>query len=96
MNGGRVARRLIVTGRVQGVGFRDFVLAQSRRLDLGGLVRNRVDGSVEIQAVGADCAIAALVEACRAGPSSARVDAVEVSDLDPAGLPEEFRRAPTI
>ncbi|MBS0295338.1 MAG: acylphosphatase [Proteobacteria bacterium] len=72
----RHAERLIVEGRVQGVGYRWWTLGQARRLGLYGWVRNRLDGTVEILAIGADAAIDALAEACRQGPSPARVSAV--------------------
>jgi acylphosphatase len=72
----RHAERLIVEGRVQGVGYRWWTLGEARRLGLEGWVRNRRDGTVEILAIGVGDAVDALAEACRHGPSSARVSAV--------------------
>jgi acylphosphatase len=73
----RHAERLIVEGRVQGVGYRWWTLGEARRLGLDGWVRNRVDGTVEILAIGEADAIDALVQACRQGPPAAAVETVE-------------------
>jgi len=70
-------QRLVVTGKVRQVGFRDFTVRKAREYGVTGWVRNRSDGSVEILASGNDDAVAALVEACREGPPLARVDHVE-------------------
>src|SRR5512146_3579316 len=64
---------LRVTGRVQGVGYRAWALETATRLGLRGWVRNRVDGSVEALIIGAEDAVAAMIEACRDGPFAARV-----------------------
>jgi acylphosphatase len=87
--------RLIVTGRVQGVGYRDWVVEMAERLGLTGWVRNRVDGSVEAVIVGDDAAVGRMIDACRRGPRLARVDAVDVDPLDLDVLPEGFARRPT-
>ncbi len=73
----RVAVRLVIRGRVQGVGYRWWAVREATRLALDGWVRNRRDGSVELLAAGADAAVAALVEACWRGPGAAEVIAVE-------------------
>jgi acylphosphatase len=64
---------LVIQGRVQGVGFRYFVLRQADTLRLAGWVRNLADGDVELEAEGDRASLEALVEAARRGPSSARV-----------------------
>ena len=87
--------RLSITGRVQGVGYRDWAIATGLRLGLAGWVRNRHDGSVEALVVGDDASVGAMIEACRRGPSLARVDAVDVEPVDLDVLPEGFRRLPT-
>ena len=87
--------RLTVTGRVQGVGYRDWVMEMAERLGLSGWVRNRVDGSVEAVIVGDDGAVGRMIEACRHGPPAARVDAVEVEPLDLDVLPDGFTQRPT-
>jgi acylphosphatase len=72
------ARRFIVRGRVQGVGFRWFVEAEAQRLGIAGWVRNNHDGSVEILAQGSRDQLAGLHSRLREGPRAARVDAVDV------------------
>jgi acylphosphatase len=70
------ALRIVVKGRVQGVGFRVWTIAQARRHNVRGWVRNRRDGSVEALLIGPAEALDALVESCRRGPSGARVSHV--------------------
>ena len=74
--------RLRVTGRVQGVGYRLWVMRTAAHLGLRGWVRNRTDGSVEALVTGAPDDIAAMIEACRNGPPGARV-------ADVAAAPDE-------
>jgi len=69
--------RVVVRGRVQGVGFRAWVVQQATELGLGGQVANRVDGSVEAEAVGPAGALERFVAALRRGPTHARVEQVE-------------------
>ena len=73
-------RRWVVSGRVQGVGFRWFVLRRAEALGLRGWVRNLPDGRVEIVAAGSPEAIGDIDAAIRAGPRLARVDDVETAD----------------
>ena len=68
---------LIVHGRVQGVGFRYFVTCEARALSLAGTVRNRADGTVEVEAEGDPAALAQLAAVVRRGPTGARVAHVE-------------------
>lgn len=72
-----VARRYLVRGRVQGVGFRAFVERAARRLDLTGYVRNLDDGSVEIYAVGPSESVDQLNGLLWQGPRWAEVRGVE-------------------
>ncbi len=72
------ARRYLVRGRVQGVGFRFFVREHARRLALGGFTRNLPDGRVEVMAQGQAVALADLESQLRAGPALSRVEDVEV------------------
>jgi acylphosphatase len=75
--------RAVVSGRVQGVGFRYFVEDAAVRLGLEGAVWNRRDGGVEVLARGERSALELLLERLRRGPSLSRVDAVEVQwDVD--------------
>jgi len=74
------ARRYIVRGRVQGVGFRWFVEREAHILGIAGWVRNNHDGSVEVLAQGTRDQLSGLHSRLREGPRAARVDSVEVSD----------------
>jgi acylphosphatase len=79
----RSARRFIVSGRVQGVGFRYFALDAARRDGLQGYVTNRDDGSVEAVAEGEPEALERFERALRRGPSRSRVEHVMVDELTP-------------
>lgn len=68
---------LVIRGRVQGVGFRYFVVRRAASLGLTGWVRNRPDGAVELEAEGAKPALEALVEAVGRGPTGARVSGMD-------------------
>lgn len=72
--------RFVVTGRVQGVGFRWFVMKQARALGLGGYVRNLEDGSVEVVADGDAEAVEGLAAALARGPAAADVRGVARSE----------------
>ena len=78
--------RLIVRGRVQGVGFRAFVEDEANLLALDGWVRNRRDGTVEALVAGPASDVEALIAAARRGPPASRVEAVEVGNADAAEL----------
>jgi acylphosphatase len=76
-----VIRHAVFRGRVQGVGFRDFVEQQAMQFGIEGWVRNRRNGSsVEAVFAGPQPKVAAVIEACRIGPPAARVDAVDQRD----------------
>ena len=87
--------RLAITGRVQGVGDRDWAVTTGQRLGLAGWVRNRTDGSVEALVVGDDDTVGKMIEACRRGPTLARVDSVDVEPVDLDVLATGFTRRPT-
>ena len=74
-----LAKRYIVRGRVQGVGFRWFVDHEARQLGLSGWVRNNLDGAVEVLAMGSEQQLGALRKKLEKGPRAARVD--EPGDL---------------
>ena len=73
--------RYLVSGSVQGVGFRWFVARHARSLGLAGYARNLPDGRVEVVVDGPDDALPALEELLRAGPANARVATVERSTI---------------
>jgi len=77
--------RLRITGRVQGVGYRAWMMQVAGRLGLRGWVRNRSDGSVEALVIGEEDAVARITETCREGPFGARVADVAVSDANDDG-----------
>lgn len=76
---------LLVSGRVQGVGFRATAADVADRLGLIGWVRNRPNGAVEIEAEGPGPQMAEFVAWCRQGPRYARVDKLELGELAPGG-----------
>jgi acylphosphatase len=78
--------RYLVSGQVQGVGFRWFVARHARSLGLAGYARNLPDGRVEVVVSGAEEAFPSLERLLRAGPANAQVDQVERSS-EPAALP---------
>jgi acylphosphatase len=77
-----MAKHLIISGRVQGVGFRMSMCCEAERLGVTGWVRNRRDGTVEAVIDGAPAAVAALIEWARAGPPGARVSGVAVGETE--------------
>jgi acylphosphatase len=86
-----IARRFVVRGRVQRVGFRLFVEDAARRENVLGYVRNEHDGSVEVMAEGEADAMQRLEMAIRRGPTGARVDDVQTTDLTPLNRFTTFR-----
>ena len=81
-----MSTRFLISGSVQGVGFRWFVARHARALGLAGFARNLPDGSVEVVVNGAEEALSALERLLRSGPAHAQVDQVERS-AGPATLP---------
>jgi acylphosphatase len=86
----RVARRFVIGGRVQGVGFRYFTQEAAARDGIHGWVRNLPDGRVEASAEGEAEAMERFERAIRSGPRGARVEAVEVEDDLPDGRETGF------
>ncbi len=83
-----IAKRVIVSGRVQGVFFRDSTKRAAQSRGVAGWVCNRDDGTVEAHFEGEDEAVGAMVEWARSGPPRADVTDVEVDDAEPEGLAE--------
>jgi acylphosphatase len=86
----RLARRIVVSGRVQGVGFRWFTQAAAVREGLHGWVRNLPDGRVEISAEGDAEALDRFEHRVRHGPTGARVEDVEIVDVGATGSDSGF------
>jgi acylphosphatase len=83
--------RIIVSGIVQGVGYRSFALRQGNSLNLGGYVRNTPDGRVEVEAEGDRADIERLISVLREGPRAAEVSGVHVEWKDHTGEFNGFR-----
>ena len=88
-----IAKHLRIRGRVQGVGFRQFVTRAAHDLHVSGWVRNRSDGSVEAIIAGTSEAVHMMIERARRGPSHAMVTACEVTDAH--GSYTRFEEHPT-
>jgi acylphosphatase len=84
------AIRAIVRGRVQGVGFRDFVESHARQLEVSGFVQNLRDGSVEVVAEGEELVLRQLIARLREGPQMSRVDALDVDWREASGKHDGF------
>lgn len=79
---------VMISGRVQGVGFRAWTVGVARKIGLDGWVRNRADGTVEAVFSGTEEGIEAIVSLCHQGPLASRVEAVTIIESDetvPAG-----------
>ena len=78
-----IAKRFLVRGRVQGVGFRWFVEREAHILHIAGWIRNNPDTTVEVFAQGTRDQLSGLHQRLREGPRAARVDEVEVTEAEP-------------
>ena len=88
----RVARNVVISGRVQGVFFRHGMRRQATRHGISGWVRNRPDGTVQAHLEGAPDAVAAVVLWCRTGPRGAEVEDLQVTAVEPEGEDRFFVR----
>ena len=88
-------KRLIISGRVQGIGYRVWMVEKARALGVSGWVRNRIDGSVEALVAGDTPTVEELLRLCRRGPRMAEVVSIEDELADP---PEQFgfRQVPSL
>jgi acylphosphatase len=85
----RIARRAVISGRVQGVSFRAWTVDRARDLGLTGWVRNLPDGRVELHVEGPEAEVERLLAACREGPAAAQVEDLRVEPLDaPVARPD--------
>lgn len=80
-----IRRRVVATGRVQGVFYRDTCRRQAQRRGVAGWVSNRPDGAVEAVFEGAEADVEALVAWARQGPRQAQVDDLVVTEEEPTG-----------
>jgi len=88
------AKRLIIRGRVQGVGFRDWMIVRAQALGLSGWVRNRADGGVEALVAGDTDAVEEMMRLCRRGPRMAQVSSIEEDLAEPPDQPGFVRLPP--
>ena len=88
------AVRLVISGRVQGVGFRAYVERQARRRALRGWVRNRRDGTVETLLIGEEALLREMEAFCHRGPAFAAVSRVERYAAEDEGI-ANFEQRPT-
>jgi acylphosphatase len=87
-----IAKRLLIAGQVQGVGYRDWMVRKARELGVSGWVRNRADGAVEALVAGEAAAVEELARLCRRGPRLAQVSSI-VEDLADPPAEAGFYRA---
>jgi acylphosphatase len=92
----QLTQHLRITGRVQGVGYRDAMVVEATGIGLRGWVRNRSDGSVEAVVAGDEADLARLVEWARRGPTGARVDGVVTTEMTNTTVAPRFERRPTL
>ncbi len=90
-----IARRIVVRGRVQGVGYRDGMIGVAAAAGVTGWVRNRRDGTVEALVAGAPDAVQQVIAWCRDGPRYARVDGIDIVDAPAPGTQDGFVGLPT-
>lgn len=81
------AKRLVVSGRVQGVGYRAWMAERAAELGLDGWVRNRADGSLEALVAGDTAAVEELLRLCRRGPRLASVASIDEDLAEPPQRP---------
>jgi acylphosphatase len=90
-----IARRVVIRGRVQGVGFRESMVDAARACGVVGWVRNRSDGSVEAFVQGDAEAVLRMIAWSRAGPPAARVAGLEIAEVHVSLALDEFVRRPS-
>jgi len=90
-----IAKHLIISGQVQGIGYRDWLTETARKIGLAGWVRNRSDGTVEALIAGETDAVEEVVRACRRGPRMAIVSTIHETLAEPPAS-REFTKRPTV
>ncbi|MEJ7622806.1 MAG: acylphosphatase [Pyrinomonadaceae bacterium] len=87
----RIARRFLISGEVQGVGYRYFAQRSSARHQVRGYVKNLKDGRVEVVVEGSERAVHEFLRDLAAGPHHSRVGTIEELVIEPSGLYPSFR-----
>ncbi len=88
-----ITRHLLISGRVQGVYYRESMRQEAEQLGVTGWVRNLADGRVEAMVQGSDSAVAAIIEWARRGPPAAQVNEILIAPAD--GHFSDFSRRPS-
>lgn len=88
-----IAKKVRISGRVQGVGYRAWTVSQANFYGLKGWVRNRSDGSVEAQFQGNEEIVGAMISECRDGPMMALVNDIKIEDVTPESISHFEHRA---
>jgi acylphosphatase len=91
-----MAKHLLISGYVQGIGFRYSMVREAHRLKVVGWVRNRRDGTVEAVVDGAADAVASIIDWARVGPPGAHVTNVAIGEADGDGTFANFESRPTV
>jgi acylphosphatase len=91
----RKAVRLVIEGKVQGVGYRWWAVGEAMRQGVNGWVRNRSDGTVEALVIGREDAVARFERACRRGPAGAQVTGIARLEAEADGS-RRFSQKPTV
>ncbi len=91
-----ITRRIVVHGRVQGVGFRYATVEAARALGVDGWVRNRRDGTVEALLQGEEDAVERAIAWARRGPPAARVERVDIAEVPNDATITGFGGQPTV
>lgn len=89
------AKRLVIAGQVQGIGYRDWMVRKARELGVSGWVRNRRDGTVEALVAGEVASVEELSRMCRRGPRLAEVTSISEEMAEPPAEPG-FHQVPTL
>jgi acylphosphatase len=84
-------RKLLISGQVQGVFFRNFIIEKAKEFDMKGFCRNMDDGSVEVVIEGKDESVEHMIRECRKGPPHARVDSIKIEDMPHQGF-DSFKK----
>jgi acylphosphatase len=93
----QLVKNLRITGRVQGVGFREAMVERANQLGVRGWVRNRSDGSVEAVIAGEEAQVRAMVDWAHRGPAGAQVESVQLNELtSPGVMMSRFEPRPTV
>ena len=84
-------KHIVITGKVQGVGFRYWLYKEAIQRNIDGWVRNKISGEVEALLIGNDVQVNSIIKLCKKGPSSSEVIKVSVKDYEKECLSKPFK-----